>query len=73
MTAIVYMYLFLFCLDCSYGFYGEDCVGVCGECKGNKTCEVDNGNCLYGCEPGYYEPNCTIRKSDICTFFLFRI
>jgi len=58
--------------DCDYGFFGEDCMSVCGFCLSEKgdpvTCSMVDGACptfedKYYCKPGWNGTNC---KQPIC-------
>ncbi|KAL5021211.1 hypothetical protein ScPMuIL_000366 [Solemya velum] len=43
--------------SCPYHHYGENCVNQCN-CK-DSTCDLDDGECHFGCENGYTGFNCT--------------
>lgn len=49
----------LFSVECSAGFYGEQCKSNCGHCVNQTTCHYFTGACENECEPGYMSPNCT--------------
>lgn len=49
-------------LECSTGFYGEQCGSKCDHCLNDTACDHITGYCLKGCEPGYQGINCTIGK-----------
>lgn len=46
-------------LECPVGLYGDHCNNNCGNCLNNTNCHHVNGTCSEGCDPGYYEHNCT--------------
>lgn len=57
-------------LDCSEGFYGDECENKCGYCINSTKCHHVNGTCMDGCEPGYKGEYCNIgmdNKKD-CIF-----
>lgn len=65
-------------LECSDGFYGEECSSSCGHCLNDSACHHVTGTCDQGCEPGYQAPNCTegilcnIKKVFIRFYFCVR-
>lgn len=55
-----YTLLFLpFSKECSSGYFGEQCNGICGHCKDISACHHITGTCAEGCVPGYRFPKCT--------------
>ncbi|XP_046560689.1 receptor-type tyrosine-protein phosphatase kappa-like [Haliotis rubra] len=44
---------------CSFGSFGANCTGVCGQCVDVSTCHHVNGSCLSGCSDGWTDHNCT--------------
>lgn len=56
-------------LDCSFGFYGQDCADTCNHtCSG---CNNVNGQCDRGCNPGWSGELC--EKGILCDHnFCFR-
>ena len=38
---------------CDPGRFGFMCNDTCGHCLGGELCDVANGSCPSGCEPGY--------------------
>lgn len=47
---------------CDDGHFGTECNQVCGWCKNTTDCHHVNGTCLTGCESGYIDDMCKIRK-----------
>lgn len=56
----------MFSVECSTGFYGQQCKRKCGLCVNQITCHHFTGACVNGCEPGYMSPNCTEGIFLIC-------
>jgi hypothetical protein len=53
MTSIV-VSIYLIYVACERGFYGPNCLYVCGHCAGDTTCDHVTGSCPSGyCEPGW--------------------
>nr|XP_022291075.1 uncharacterized protein LOC111102569 isoform X2 [Crassostrea virginica] len=46
---------------CPKGTYGANCNNTCGHCLGQGRCQLTNGTCLNGCEPGYIGNLCETR------------
>ncbi|XP_067679832.1 receptor-type tyrosine-protein phosphatase alpha-like [Haliotis asinina] len=44
---------------CSFGTFGANCTGVCGQCVDVHGCHHVNGSCLSGCSDGWTDHNCT--------------
>lgn len=43
----------MFCfLECSIHTYGLECQWICGNCRDNEPCDINNGSCKNGCERG---------------------
>ncbi|BFZ25176.1 hypothetical protein BsWGS_28215 [Bradybaena similaris] len=48
--------------DCLPGIYGSECQYSCGRCHGgNIFCDVYDGYCNDGCEPGFTGERCQLR------------
>lgn len=62
-----YIIFFLSFLECSAGYYGENCSVSCGHCLNKTACDHITGICIQGCEPGYQAVNCTQGKTIIIT------
>lgn len=45
--------------ECPADTHGPNCKNICGHCYGVDACDVLNGNCMHGCEPGYTGRTCT--------------
>lgn len=43
---------------CDFGEYGAGCKQKCGRCANLSDCDKYTGECLLGCDPGYYPPFC---------------
>lgn len=52
-------FFLLLSVECSFGYFGEQCNGICGHCKDNSACHHITGTCAKGCAPGYRFPKCT--------------
>lgn len=66
-------FFLLLSVECSFGYFGEQCNGICGHCKDNSACHHFTGTCAKGCAPGYRFPKCTegiyhtvFKKNTIC-------
>lgn len=63
---IVFIFLFktfiFFLVECSPGYYGSNCSSSCSSYCQEKACDRYTGECLYGCTPGYQQPDCSARK-----------
>lgn len=46
-------------LDCTVGFYGDDCDKICGQCMDGTSCNVSSGVCPSGCRNNWEGPMCT--------------
>jgi hypothetical protein len=56
----MYNYFVLF-LECDAGFWGKNCVEVCGHCL-SGTCNARNGVCSEGCDAGFKDtPKCEMK------------
>ena len=51
---------------CLSGYYGIDCNTQCGKCAGNKTCDVNSGDCTGGCRGNWQVPKCDGKE---CRYF----
>nr|XP_034322286.1 uncharacterized protein LOC105328158 isoform X3 [Crassostrea gigas] len=47
------------CTECSPGYYGSNCSSSCSSYCQEKACDRYTGECLYGCTPGYQQPDCS--------------
>ena len=45
------------CDSCGAGKYGENCDNICSENCKDKACELATGNCLGGCNEGFWGNN----------------
>lgn len=54
----LYEIVLLFLLECTAGFYGDQCASSCGRCQDDSACQHVTGACDNGCQPGYQEPDC---------------
>ncbi|XP_053387668.1 cell death abnormality protein 1-like [Mercenaria mercenaria] len=59
------------CFGCVENRYGKifdyyTCGNICPERCLNQACDDDTGNCLYGCQDGYWGPTCSATCSDNC-------
>ena len=65
---VTYMYivdfykLMLCILACDSGTWGVNCSNNCGQCVNDTSCDVVNGECVYGCNPGWKGTHCTESK-----------
>eukprot|EP00105_Crassostrea_gigas_P015664 XP_011432729.2 PREDICTED: multiple epidermal growth factor-like domains protein 10 [Crassostrea gigas] len=46
------------CSECRPGSYGSNCSSSCSLYCEKKACDRYSGECLYGCTPGYRNPDC---------------
>ncbi|XP_071119356.1 uncharacterized protein [Haliotis cracherodii] len=53
------------CEACKDGRYGRKCLKRCSEHCMDKTCDIDSGECLDGCEPMWVGEKCDV-KEVIC-------
>ncbi|XP_046557741.1 multiple epidermal growth factor-like domains protein 10 [Haliotis rubra] len=53
------------CEACKDGLYGRKCLKRCSEHCMDKTCDIDSGECLDGCEPMWVGDKCDV-KEIIC-------
>ncbi|XP_048255595.1 cell death abnormality protein 1-like [Haliotis rufescens] len=53
------------CEACKDGSYGRKCLKSCSEHCMDKTCDIDSGECLDGCEPMWVGEKCDV-KEVIC-------
>ncbi|XP_067679830.1 receptor-type tyrosine-protein phosphatase alpha-like [Haliotis asinina] len=44
---------------CSFGTFGANCTGACGQCVDVNACHHVNGSCMSGCSDGWTDHNCT--------------
>lgn len=58
-------------LECQPGFYGNNCLSVCGKCRNGMPCNSLDGSCPVssGCEMGWTGPTCQTSKSIILKLF----
>ncbi|XP_048256555.1 receptor-type tyrosine-protein phosphatase alpha-like isoform X1 [Haliotis rufescens] len=50
---------------CSFGTFGVNCTGVCGQCLDLNACHHDNGTCLTGCSDGWTNHACTEKLVEV--------
>ena len=50
------------CIECSEGFYGQDCMGVC-QCQNGASCDFITGYC--NCTIGFIGRFCNMSKSRL--------
>lgn len=46
-------------IECTAGWYGDQCNNSCGYCLNGAPCFHVSGSCDHGCQPGYQVPHCT--------------
>lgn len=58
-------YLIYLIVVCMVGYYGDNCIKICGNCLDDKICNNVNGICIDGCKEGF--------KGDFCIISMFKI
>lgn len=53
-------HLALSILVCVNGTFAENCERECGACLNGDFCNIVNGSCPAGCNPGYHGDRCDI-------------
>lgn len=69
MQVLFLFYPKLFFLACDVRRYGQGCNNVCGKCLNQSVCNHIDGNCLYGCDPGFQGVLCKLGKCDLHLLF----
>ena len=54
----------LLLVECSDGYYGNDCHTTCGYCLQGRVCNRLNGTCDHGCINHFKEPTCAGNEVD---------
>lgn len=57
-----FQFLYLHCLDCGPGFYGERCESNCGKCENETTCNTASGVCPNDWQENWIPPLCAGNK-----------
>ena len=52
----------LLILDCASGTWGVNCINKCGQCRNGTVCDAVNGECQFGCNPGWKGNPCNESK-----------
>lgn len=63
-TLLLILFKITTIVECSHGFYGQQCEKRCGKCKGGMICNTSSGICPDGCHEHWSPPSCTGKNRD---------
>lgn len=58
----IYWCLLFYLIECSPGYYGDECNEVCGKCASSAACDSRSGDCPGECVGNWQKPKCTGKK-----------